>query len=122
MSENSKQRRRELIREYKRTPKDMGVYRILNTANGKSYVASSRDITARLNRHRLCLKNNMEQVRALQDDWNRFGAEAFSFEVVDLLEPADKPGYNPDEDLAVLNDLWLEKLKPYGDNGYNKEP
>jgi len=42
--------------------------------------------------------------------------------VVDLLEPADKPGYNPDEDLAVLNDLWLEKLKPYGDNGYNKEP
>lgn len=120
MNEQSKARRRELIRDYKQTPRDMGVYRIVNTRNGKCYVASSRDVNARLNRHKMSLKNNLEAVRQLQAEWNQFGADAFQFEVLDLLEPSDKPGYNPDEDLAVLEALWIEKLEPWDDKGYNK--
>ena len=27
----------------------------------------------------------------------------------------------PDEDLKLLKSLWLEKLTPYGDRGYNRE-
>lgn len=119
-SKDSKQRRRELIREYKRTPRDMGVYIIRNTANGKCYVASSRDIRARINRHKINLKMNSETVADLQDDWNGFGGEAFEFETLDLLEPSPEAGYDPGEDLRVLEQLWLEKLLPYDDNGYNR--
>jgi len=49
----SKESRKLLIAEYKRTPKDMGVYRIRNTVNAKGFVSSSRDVRARLNRHRM---------------------------------------------------------------------
>jgi len=82
MDDQTRQKRREMIREYK-TPRDMGVYVIQNNGNGKCYVASNRDLKARINRHMMCLKNNVEQVRELQEDWNRYGADAFSFEIVD---------------------------------------
>jgi len=116
--------RKDLVREYKKAPKTMGVYLIRNVENGKCYVASSRDIRARHNRHRMNLKMNDERVgvEALQADWNALGADAFVFETVDVLEPSPEPGYDPDEDLQVLEDLWLEKLQPFGDNGYNKSP
>ena len=56
MSKQTTSARKELIREYKKTPKVMGVYLIRNTRNGKCYVAASQDIRARLNRHRMNLK------------------------------------------------------------------
>jgi hypothetical protein len=65
------------------------------------------------------LKTNSEHILALQDDWNRFGADAFEFETVDTLKPLDDAGYDPKEDLAELEQLWLEKLQPYGAKGYN---
>jgi len=40
---------------------------------------------------------------------------------VDYLEPKDGPDYNYTNDLAVLEDMWLEKLQPYDEKGYNKK-
>jgi group I intron endonuclease len=118
----STERCKALIREYKRTPKDMGVYAIRNTSNGKIYVAASRDIRARINRHRMNLKTNTEQVELLQQDWNACGAEVFEFETLELLEPLDDPTYDPTEDLEILQQLWLEKLSPFDEAGYNTRP
>lgn len=112
--------RKELIREYKETPKEMGVYRIRNTINNRSYVASSKDLQARFNRHRMDLKMGSESVKALLADWVEYGEEAFVFEVLDTLEPLDKPGYDPKEDLKTLESIWFEKTNPYEPNGYNR--
>lgn len=112
--------RKELIREYKRTPIDMGVYQVRNTVNGKCFVGVSKNIRARLNRHRSDLKFGGESVKAMLEDYRQYGAEAFAFETLDLLEPSDKPGYKPDQDLQVLESLWLEKLQPFEPQGYNK--
>ncbi len=120
MSKPSLERQRELIEQYKKTPKQMGVYRIRNLANDRCFVAASRDIRARFNRHRMELKTGVERLSAeLQEDWHKLGAGAFAFEVLDELEPADDPDYNPAEDLAVLENLWLEKLQPFSPAGYN---
>jgi hypothetical protein len=35
------------------------------------------------------------------------------------LELRDDINYDYTEDLAALEELWLEKLKPYDDRGYN---
>jgi hypothetical protein len=48
------------------------------------------------------------------------GPDAFAFETLDLLEPSEVPNYDPTEDLEVLEDLWLQKLQPFGDRGYNR--
>ena len=117
--------RKELILEYKLASKTMGVYRIRNAVNNKSYIAASKDIRARFNRHRMSLKTRSERIKGLQADWIEHGEAVFEFEtvfefeIVDLLEPLDQPGYDPTEDLKTLLSLWLAKLQPFEPNGYN---
>lgn len=111
--------RKELKKEYLRTPKEMGVYRIRNTLNNRSYIAASIDIKARFNRHRMSLKTNNESVKALYTEWLEYGEGAFVFEILDRLIPLEKPDYDPTEDLKTLEALWLEKLQPYEPAGYH---
>jgi hypothetical protein len=112
--------RKELIRQYKETPRTMGVGAVRNTTNGKTLVLSSHDLPALLNRHQAQLRLNAHANRALQADWNTLGAEAFEFVVLDTLTPKDDPAYDPADDLRTLEALWLEKLNPYELIGYHR--
>jgi type II secretory pathway component PulK len=113
--------RKQLVRAYKESKRPAGVYRVHCTVNGKSLVGTSTDLPAMLNRQQSQLRMNGHPNKALQKDWNEYGAEAFAFEVLDTLEMRDREGYDPKGDLRTLEAMWLEKLKPYGDGGYNAE-
>lgn len=114
--------RKALIREYKESRRPMGVFRVLNTVNGKSFVGTSKDLPAMLNRQQAQLRMGGHPNRALQKDWEEFGAEAFEFEVLDTLAAPDRTDYDPTADLRALGELWLDKLSPYGSRGYHPEP
>jgi len=114
-------RRKELIRQYKNSRRPVGVFRIRNKVDDRSFVASSIDLPSALNRHRSQLKGGVHANRALQADWDRLGADAFEFEPLDTLSPREQPEWNPSEDLRELELLWLEKLRPFGARGYNAE-
>jgi hypothetical protein len=114
--------RKALIRQYKETARPMGVYRVHNTVADRSLVGSSRDLPAILNRNRLQLQTGGHQNRALQHDWNTLGPDAFAFEVLDELSVPDRPDYDPTDDLQVLEAMWLERLSPWDERGYNARP
>lgn len=114
--------RKAKIREYKETPRLMGVYQIKNRVNGKVLIGSSVNLPAILNRYQSELKTGGCRNAALQREWKEFGSEAFEFKELEILEPEDDPAYDPAEDLQVLEDLWVEKLKPFEEKGYNKLP
>src|SRR6185436_3778237 len=114
--------RKALIREYKMSRRPMGVYRVYNTVNEKSLVGVSTDLPAILNRQRAQLTFGGHPNRELQKEWNELGSEAFEFEVLDTLTPPERPDYDPSEDLRVLEELWLQKLSPFEDHGYNTKP
>ena len=103
--------RKSLLDAYKRRPLEMGVYRVMCTATGRSIVAASKDPRARLNRHTAALRMKAHEVKALQADWTAHGEGAFVFEILDTLASSDDPGYDPIPDLIVLEDMWLEKLQ-----------
>lgn len=111
-----------LIREYKENKRPMGVYQVRNTVNGKVLVGTSVDLLSILNRHRAELRMGGHKNRELQKDWAEFGPEAFEFEILDTLTPPESPGYNPSNDLRALEELWLDKLSPFGERGYNAVP
>jgi hypothetical protein len=111
-----------LIREYKETRRSMGVYKIRNNANGKLLIGVSLDLASILNRHRAELRTGGHRNHQLQKDWVAFGPEAFEFEVLDTLTPPERPGYDPADDLRALEELWLEKLSPFEEQGYNTRP
>lgn len=110
------------IREYKDTPRPMGVFRIKNTVNGKMLIGSSANLPAILNRFKAELRFGNCRNVVLQKEWKEFGPEAFEFEELEILKPLDDPSYDPAEDLRFLESYWIEKFKPYGEKGYNKPP
>jgi hypothetical protein len=112
--------RKARIRQYKETLPPVGVFRVRNPATGKSLVGSSTNLPGTLNRHRFQLERGSHPSRELQADWNALGADAFKFEVLDQLKPSDKPDYDPTEDLKVLKELRLEKLKASGELLYRE--
>lgn len=100
----------------------MGVFMITNKANGKIFIGSSVNLQAKLNRCKFELKMGMFQIVPLQEDWKLYGPEKFEFKELEILDPAEEPDTNPAEDLLVLEALWVEKLSPFGDRGYNDLP
>lgn len=99
-----------MVRKYKETPRPAGVYRVQHTATGRTLLGSSPDAPAMLNRIRMQLRTHAHPSRDLQRDWDRDGADAFRFEVLDLLPPVDDSASDPAEDLRMLEALWVEKL------------
>lgn len=115
--------KKEIRRQYKETIQPMGVYKITNLANGKIFLESSKNLNAIFNRNLFQLRGGLHVSQGLQQDFKRYGESNFAFEVVDRLEPKEGQGYDYSRDLKALEEIWLEKLQPYGDRGYNdKKP
>lgn len=110
--------RRELMRQYKETPRPAGVYRVQHISSGRILLGSSVDAPAMLNRIRAQLRMKGHPNRTLQRDWNTDGPDAFEFEVIDLLAPSTTPTADPTDDLAMLEALWREKLGIEDDASY----
>jgi len=52
---------------------------------------------------------------------SEFGTGKFEFEILEEIVQDLAPGHNYASDLEALEDLWLEKLQPYGARGYNEK-
>ena len=111
--------REELKREYKERPKPAGVFQIKNTANGKVFLGSSLNLEGPLNRHKFALTMGLHANAALQREWNEFGAGRFVFEILEVVKVKDDPDFNLVDELTLIEQIWLEKLQPFGDKGYN---
>jgi hypothetical protein len=114
--------RKALIREYKANRRPMGVFQVRNTLNGKVLLGSTADLPSMLNRQRAQLQMGAHPNRQLQADWRAHGPGAFAFEVLDTLTASDEAGSDPREDLRTLEAMWLAKVAPFGERGYNAEP
>jgi len=111
--------RKDLINEYKQAIQPMGIYQIKNMINGKIFIGSSKDLKGIINRNKFQLKNGLHMNKAMQKDFNEGGEGSFTFEILDHLKPrADMKG-DYTEELQMLEEMWLEKLHPYNEKGYN---
>lgn len=112
--------RKTLKKEYQQSHTPMGVFQIRNLVNEKVLVGSALNLPGIFNRHKFALKMGNHQNKVLQADWTEFGEDKFAFEILDELTPVSDPQHDYRPDLVFLEDLWLEKLQPYGERGYNE--
>jgi group I intron endonuclease len=98
----------------------MGIFQIRNLTNEKVFIGSTPNLDAAFNRHRFQLDAGSHPSKSLQKEWNELGEENFAFEILEELPQRDDPNYDYSSDLETLEDLWLEKLEPYGEKGYNE--
>ena len=118
MNEDSKQ----LKKKYQQSARTMGIFLIRNNLTDRVFIGSGLDLHGIINRHRFDLTNGSHRNKQLQSDWNELGSNSFAFEIVDEL--ADRKDTNVDyrAELKSLEKLWLEKLQPFGERGYNEPP
>ncbi|HEY6952434.1 MAG TPA: GIY-YIG nuclease family protein [Bacteroidota bacterium] len=111
--------RQEIKREYKERPKPAGVFQVKNNANGKVLLGSSLNLEGPLNSHKFMLSIGSHKNSALQSDWNKFGPDKFTFEILEVVKVKDDPNFNLEDELTLLEEIWIEKLQPFGERGYN---
>jgi len=82
-----------------------GIYQIVNTENGKCYVGSSKSIRDRWWEHKKFLKENKHASKRLQNSWNKYGEETFSFVILEIVE-----NFN---ELLIREQYWIDYYQSY---------
>jgi len=112
---------KDMKREYKERKKPAGVFQVKNTANGKILLGSSLNLEGPLNSHKFMLGMGSHRNEELQKDWNTYGPDHFEFEILEVVKISDDPNFNLEDELTLLEQIWIEKLQPFGERGYNKD-
>lgn len=134
--QDKKQRQEEANRLYVKQmmERPSGVFLIRNKNNGKVFLQSSEDLTTKMNR----LKNALETggifpSKVLQDDYNNLGKDAFEFEILEIIPRTEENMayemgdhfHAVQKNMARLSkkllEKYMDKLQPYGDNGYHRK-
>jgi hypothetical protein len=108
-----RQDRKAAIAAYKERKVEAGVFAVRCTATGEAWVGTAADVSTIRNRLWFALGHGSHPVRSLQDAWNAHGADAFSFEVLDRVDP-DAPPHVRDDELRQAAELWRAELGAEG--------
>jgi group I intron endonuclease len=88
-----------------------GIYKILNTVNGKYYIGSSVDINNRILQHFRALRSNTHINDHLQRSFNKHGELCFRVEILELVDA---------EILLLIEQKYIDELDAANpDKGYN---
>lgn len=117
---SKKQQQRALKQAYKETPRPTGILKIQNKKNGKMLLITSFNIPGSINSAQFQLKNGVYRNPALQKEWQEYGADNFTFEVLEQLKLDEVLPEDIKEELKLLEEKWFEELQPYEERGYHK--
>lgn len=109
------EQRKALKDQYKESPRQAGVYRLLNTVNGKSLIGSAVNLSSVQSKIDFMRNTKVTGMldRRIDKDLSEFGIEAFSYEVLEALDPTpDMTAAEIKADLATLEALWRERFEP----------
>ena len=87
-----------------------GVYKIVCTVTGQTYVGSAaKSFAKRFAQHRHELRQGKHKSTYMQRSWAKYGESAFRFEVLQVCAP---------EDVLACEQQWIDRLSP----AYNTSP
>lgn len=82
----------------------IGIYSITHMRTGRTYIGSSRCMSARWARHRRLLRQGIHQNPKLQAVWSKYGEPEFIFALVEVVDDPTQ--------LKVREQAWLDDMNP----------
>ena len=108
------QSRKNLREQYKERTVVGGVFAIKNSANGRLYIDSTANLGGAQNRFEFMRHAGISFHFRLQEDWTRYGVDAFYFVILDEL--VKKTDQSDAEFMTDLNGLKGLRLQDYTDD------
>jgi hypothetical protein len=112
---SDRERRRELRESYEQTPPSAGVYRFVNTKNGKALIASTANLKSAESKLAFAKSTKTTGVmfRPMSEDIRQYGIDAFAFEILEILEQTpEMTAAHVSADLKTMEELWREQADP----------
>lgn len=94
-------------------PRTSGVYKITCIANKRIYIGSAANLYKRKYDHFRTLRLNQHHNPIMQNAWNKYGEQSFTFEVLEIVLPIS---------LTAREQYWFNKFKPFPPRGFNILP
>jgi hypothetical protein len=114
-------RKKELKLQYKQMKPQMGIFIIRSKVNNKCYLQTTQDLRGVINGAKVRLGGGFHPNRELQQEWNEFGADNFTIEILEHLEyDKDESKTDYSDELAILQMIWEEKLATENMEFYKK--
>lgn len=89
-----------------------GIYEIVNKVNGKRYIGSAINFNKRWREHKRRLKNNNHHSRKLQNAYNKYGIESFTFDII----------HECPVDMLIICEQWMIDQYHLKNDLYNISP
>ena len=101
----------------------IGIYAIINKTNGKMYIGESINILLRWKFHKEELSKGSHHSYKLQQDWNEYGADNFTFKIIEKFNlPNDTTFDRSKLNISLLcREYYHMKLNHTISQGYNIE-
>ena len=104
-----KARREELLRQYAERKQPTGVFAVRNSISGEVWVGHSKNIDVQQNGLWGRLKGGSCFNEDVQASWNKHGADAFTYEILEHIEETDPHAIQ--RLLPERAQAWREELK-----------
>ena len=106
----NQQERKAAVAAYKETKTIAGVFAIICTATGETWVGQSRHIDTQRNGYWFSLRQGGSRHAAMQEAWRLHGEDSFRFEQLDRL-PEDISNLLRGGELKKRAALWTARLQ-----------
>lgn len=101
--------RKEAIREYKEKKTPRGIFVIRCTATGRTWVGASRNLDAAKNGYWFGLRSGGHLDKSLQEEWNIYGEQSFTCEVLEKFDDDLHP-LELNDRLKTSQADWVSRL------------
>jgi group I intron endonuclease len=85
--------------------KQQGIYKLIHIGTGRFYIGSAVNFQKRFNQHIWMFNQKRHRNPKLQSAWDKYGEEAFTFEIVELIEDGAM--------LVEREQFYIDTLKPF---------
>ncbi len=108
-----KERKREIVNEYKQRKTTGGVYKVTNTVNGRYMIKAEIDLQSFQNRFNFAMRMNTCLHQKMQKDHKEVGSGAFALEILEETEKKEEESNMGFKDrLKRMEEAWAEKFDP----------
>lgn len=106
-----KNKKKEIVSQYKQRKTTGGVYKITNTVNGKYMIKAEVDLQSYQNRFDFARKTGGGLHPKLEGDFREYGADAFILEFLEETEMKESESHMGFKDrLKKSEELWASKF------------